>query len=215
MAASSRMLSKYLQPPSQSAGVHLESVSNCSAPEQWTNASSPETPPPILSSTCWMHCSWPPPLFWQIASMRIRFASGWWGVCLLHHPSPTNCHSHQLQHIRCTTSLAMGASMQSLRHMFSAVPLVAWICSSEGLQGVFQVRRRVVEVEKSSWKMLADWLDDFPAVPDALSVHWEITALVLRTAMGGTFETRHNHLSAGYILATVAHNLEFFCMRCW
>jgi hypothetical protein len=50
----------------------------------------------------------------------------------------------------------MGASQQSLRHLFSAVPLVAGIFSSGGLLGVSQVRWKKVEVEESSWKMLAD-----------------------------------------------------------
>jgi len=85
---------------------------------------------------------------------------------------------------------------------------VVGIFSSGGLWGVSQVRRNEVEVEESSWKMLAEGLDDFPAVLEALSVHLEMPALVLGTAEGGTFETRHNHLGAGHILATVAHNLE-------
>jgi len=73
--------------------------------------------------------------------------------------------------------------------------------------------------------MLADWLDCFPAVLEALSVHLEMTALVLVTAAGATFETRHNHLGGGHILATVAHNLEIgglrwclvvnCCVSCW
>ena len=63
--------------------------------------------------------------------------------------------------------------------------------------------------------MLADWLDDFPAVLEALSVHPEMTALVLGTAEGGPFETRHNHLGAGHILAMVAHKLDIFGLRCW
>jgi hypothetical protein len=43
---------------------------------------------------------------------------------------------------------------------------------------------------------------------EALSVHREWTAVVLGTVAWGTFETRHNHLGAGYIDATVAHNFE-------
>jgi len=44
-------------------------------------------------------------------------------------------------------------------------------------------------------------------------VHLEMTALVLGTAAGERFETRHNHLGGGHILATVAHNLHIagFC----
>jgi len=58
-------------------------------------------------------------------------------------------------------------------------------------------------------------VDDFSAVLEALSVHLEITALVLGTAEGGTFETRHNHVGAGHILAKVAHNLDIVGLRCW
>jgi hypothetical protein len=70
-------------------------------------------------------------------------------------------------------------------------------------------------VEKSSWRMLADRLDDFPAVLESLLVHLEMMALVLGTAVGGSFETRHNHLGAGHILATVAYNLDIVGLRCW
>jgi len=70
-------------------------------------------------------------------------------------------------------------------------------------------------VEEISWKMLADGVDDFLAVLEALSVHLEMMDLVLCTAEGGTFETRHNHLGAGHILATVAHNLDIVGLHCW
>jgi hypothetical protein len=109
----------------------------------------------------------------------------------------------------------MRASPQSLRQLFSAVLLVAGIISLGGLWGVSQVPRKEVEVEESSWMMLAERLDDFPVVLEALSVHLEMTALVLGTAEGGTFETRHNHLGAGHILATVAHNLHILGFCCW
>jgi hypothetical protein len=56
--------------------------------------------------------------------------------------------------------------------------------------------------------MLADWLSCFLAVLEALSVHLETMALLLGTATGETFETRHNRLGGGHILATVAHNLD-------
>jgi hypothetical protein len=42
-----------------------------------------------------------------------------------------------------------------------------------------------------------------------------MTALVLGTAEAGTFETRHNHLGAGHILAKVAHNLHILVLCCW
>jgi hypothetical protein len=62
--------------------------------------------------------------------------------------------------------------------------------------------------------MLAHFLDDIPAVSEALSVHLEVTALVQGSATGGTFETRHTHLGAGHILATVAHNLDILGLCC-
>jgi len=58
-------------------------------------------------------------------------------------------------------------------------------------------------------------VDDFPADLEALSVLLEMTALVLGIAEGGTFETRHNHLGAGHILAMVAHNWDILGLRCW
>ena len=92
---------------------------------------------------------------------------------------------------------------------------MAGIISSGGLWVVFQLHRNEVEVEVSSWNMLADCMDDFPAVLEALSVQLEMTALVLGTAEGGTFETCHNHLGAVHILATVAHNLDTVGLCCW
>jgi len=50
--ASSQQSPKYLQPLSPCARIHLEAVSNSSFTGQWAAASSPETHPPILSSTC-------------------------------------------------------------------------------------------------------------------------------------------------------------------
>jgi len=81
-AASPQISPKNLQPLSQGAGVYLEAVSNGSAPGSWSNALSRETRSPILSSTSWMQCSWPAPFFWQCASRRIGFASGWLGFPL-------------------------------------------------------------------------------------------------------------------------------------
>jgi hypothetical protein len=50
-------------------------------------------------------------------------------------------------------------------------------------------------------------------VLEVLSVHLEVTAVVLGTPEGGIFETCHNHLGAGHILATVAPNLEIPSLR--
>jgi hypothetical protein len=46
-------------------------------------------------------------------------------------------------------------------------------------------------------------------------VHLETTALVLGTAAGYTFETRHNRLGGGHILAMVAHNLDTIALSWW
>jgi len=46
-------------------------------------------------------------------------------------------------------------------------------------------------------------------------VHLEMTALVLGTVQGGTFETHHNHLEGGLILATVAHNFDILALHWW
>jgi hypothetical protein len=75
--------------------------------------------------------------------------------------------------------------------------------------------RKKVEVEESSWKLLADCLDDFPAVLEARSVHLELMALVLGSAEEGTFDTCHNHFGAAHIFATVAQNLHILCFYCW
>ena len=58
-------------------------------------------------------------------------------------------------------------------------------------------------------------LDCFPAVLEALSVHPEMKALVLGTAAGERFETCHNRLGGGHILATVAHNLDIVGLQWW
>jgi hypothetical protein len=108
----------------------------------------------------------------------------------------------------------MGATPQFLWYLFPGVPLVAGILLLVGLSGVSQVRQKDVEVEELSWKMLANWLDDLLAVMEALSVHIEMAVVVLGTGKGGTFETHHNHLGAGYFVATVAHNLDIFGLRC-
>jgi hypothetical protein len=50
----------------------------------------------------------------------------------------------------------MEASPQSLRQLIYTVLLVAGMIWSGGLMCVSQVRRKVVEVEQSSWKMMAD-----------------------------------------------------------
>jgi hypothetical protein len=55
----------------------------------------------------------------------------------------------------------------------------------------------------------------FLADLEALSVELGMTALVLESAEGGTFETCHNHLGAGHILATVANTLDIFRLRWW
>ena len=46
-------------------------------------------------------------------------------------------------------------------------------------------------------------------------MHLEMMALVLMTGEGGTFETHHNRLGRGHILATVAHNMGILNLRCW
>jgi len=46
-------------------------------------------------------------------------------------------------------------------------------------------------------------------------VHLETTTLVLETAAGETFETHHNRLGGGHILAMVAHNLDIVRLRWW
>ena len=66
-----------------------------------------------------------------------------------------------------------------------------------------------------SWKILADGLNCELAVLGALLLHLEITAFVLKTAEGGTLDTRPNHLGGGHILPTVAHNLDILSLRWW
>jgi hypothetical protein len=63
--------------------------------------------------------------------------------------------------------------------------------------------------------MLADGLDCFLAVLEALPVHLEMTALLLGTAAGEIFQTCHNRLGGGHILATVVHNLDLVGLRWW
>jgi len=73
--------------------------------------------------------------------------------------------------------------------------------------------------------MLANWLNCFPAVLEALLVYLETMAFVFGTAAGETFETCDNCLGGGDILATVAHNWNMVglpwwlvancCVSCW
>jgi len=64
----------------------------------------------------------------------LMISSGWLWLCLLHCPSLTNHRSHHLHHhhIHCWKALAMGASVQSLQHLFFTVPLAAGIFLLEG-----------------------------------------------------------------------------------
>jgi len=63
--------------------------------------------------------------------------------------------------------------------------------------------------------MLTNWLDGFPVVLDALWVFLEITALLMGTTEGGTFETPHNHLDGGHMLTTLTYNLEIVGLYWW
>jgi len=46
-------------------------------------------------------------------------------------------------------------------------------------------------------------------------VHLEITALLLESLEAGSFETHHNQLGGGHILAKVAHNSDILPVRLW
>jgi len=109
----------------------------------------------------------------------------------------------------------MEAILQSLQHVFSAMPLATGNFSLCSLWRVSYVHRKEVQVEEWSWMMLADWLDCFLEVVEAMLVRLEMMALVLESADGVTFETHHNHLGGGHILATVAHNLEILGLGWW
>jgi hypothetical protein len=50
----------------------------------------------------------------------------------------------------------MGASQQSLQHLFSTVPQLARIILMGGYWEVYQVHQKEVLVEELSWKILAD-----------------------------------------------------------
>jgi len=78
---------------------------------------SPETQPPILSSSCWSYWCWPAPYFWHIASRRTGSASGWLEVCLQPFPHSMNLHRHYVYHIRGRTAQAIGAGQQPLGYL--------------------------------------------------------------------------------------------------
>jgi hypothetical protein len=63
--------------------------------------------------------------------------------------------------------------------------------------------------------MLANRLNGILAVLEALFVNLEITTHVLESVEGGTLDIHHNHLDGGYIVATVAHNLNIVDLRWW
>ena len=91
--------------------------------------------------------------------------------------------------------------------------LAARNISSGGEWSVSQVRQKEVEVEESSLIVLADWVNDFPAVQETLLVHQVMRALVLGI-VEGTFERHNTQLDAGHILATVADNMEIHGSHC-
>jgi len=101
-----QILQNSLQPPLPSAGVHLKAVSNSSALGWCSKALSPETQPPILSSTCWMRCSWATPSCWQFALQIIPLPSGWLG----HFTCPKYHRSHHWHHIHHMNAACTGSS---------------------------------------------------------------------------------------------------------
>ena len=183
IAAWPHMPLTYWQPLSPSAGVYHKAVSHCSAPKSCHNTFSLDTQPPILSSTCWPHCSWTALSCRQIASRNIPVASGWLLCCLWHIPTPTNYHLHHPHRIPCRRAPANVASLQSLQFPLSDGLVVARILSFGTKWRVFYVHQNEVLVEKS-WKLLAKWLDCFPAVRGALSEYLERMALIWKTVPG-------------------------------
>jgi len=145
-------------------GVNLEAVFKVSAPRSWTDAFSPETEPPKLSSMFWMHCSWAAPSFWHIASRRIWFASGWLGICTRHGACWANGRTHHLHHTGCMKSPAMERCQHSLPDALSAVQLAAEIFSLGGCWDFTWPHRNDIQHEKLSRKIKVDWLDSFAAV---------------------------------------------------
>jgi len=81
-AAWSRRSRTIVQPRSSSTCVYDAAVRNSTVPRYRTDASSPDTQPPIVSSTYWRHSRWAAASCCQIASRRILFASSWLGLCL-------------------------------------------------------------------------------------------------------------------------------------
>jgi len=91
--------------------------------------------------------------------------------------------------------------------------------------GVSQVHQTVIQMEKWSQMMFADWQDCVLAVWKALSVYLDKMAPVLGTGERESFVTCHNCFRTDHILAIVAHNLQIIglhwllvencCVSCW
>jgi len=174
-AGSPCKLWKNILPPSPCPPIQLEVVSTGSVPRHWTDASCPESQPPLLSSTCWRYNSWAALSFWPTASRRIPFASGWLGLCPQHHPYPTNLCSHHLHCLHHRKSLIMGANGQSLQHLFCIVLQPVEIGLLGSLWGVSQIHQEVV-LGEHWWRMSAKWMYCFQVVMEALKLHLEMTA---------------------------------------
>jgi len=59
-----------------------------------------------------------------------------------------------------------------------------------------------------SWKCLAEGWESICVVWGACQEYMEMTGLAVRNADAGIFETCHDCLGGGWILARVAHNLK-------
>jgi len=137
----------------------------------------------------------------------------WLGLCIWHFPSLTNCHCGYLYCIYYITVPTMGANRKSQQHLFCAVLLPAGMFSVGVLGEVSSVSQKDVPVELTL-KMTAEWLDWFHLVLDALKVNLEITAHVLRTVEGGTFEVHDNSPVRNHMLATMAHYCAILAVQC-
>jgi len=58
-------------------------------------------------------------------------------------------------------------------------------------------------------------VDCFLAVQEAIAAYLELPVRVLGTSAWETFETLHNLIGGGHILATVAHNVDIVGLCLW
>jgi len=163
------------------SGVRLDTVWSMSVSWDMIDGLFPDIKVPIVSFTSWQPGSWLIPSLCELVQDELGFHQIDCGFCPLHYPSRMNHPSDQLQNIWCMNSPPIWASLESLHYLVSVVQLATGIFRMRGQWGVYEVHLKEVHMEELSRKMLADWLDSFPAGSKVCSVYMMMMALCTKT----------------------------------